>query len=149
MKNKKAFSLIELMVVIAIIAILPAIALPLYQQFACRTKANEPLNQLKDVKAGFAAFSEDFVGPYPTRTAINDAFSITLPGTDRWNFSGIAVDVDTLDIAVTPSTSADSCLAGFGFTYRVDRPRDSGARYQVTTSTNFTLVKTSDLTGKI
>ena len=47
---QKGFTLIELMIVVAIIAILTAIALPAYQDYAVRAKVSEAVVQLDGAK---------------------------------------------------------------------------------------------------
>lgn len=53
-KLQKGFTLIELMIVIAILGILIAIALPAYQDYTIRAKASECLNIMAPVKLGVA-----------------------------------------------------------------------------------------------
>jgi type IV pilus assembly protein PilA len=53
-KVQKGFTLIELMIVIAIIGILAAIAIPAYQDYTIRSQVTEGLNLAADLKAGVA-----------------------------------------------------------------------------------------------
>jgi len=61
---QKGFTLIELMIVVAIIGILAAIAIPAYQDYTIRAQVSEGLTLASDVKAGIAEYSAQ-VGDWP------------------------------------------------------------------------------------
>jgi type IV pilus assembly protein PilA len=66
MKNmQKGFTLIELMIVVAIIAILAAIAIPAYQDYLVRSQVSEGMSLADGAKTAVAEFYAN-KGHYPT-----------------------------------------------------------------------------------
>jgi len=64
MRTQKGFTLIELMIVVAIIGILAAIAIPAYQNYIARSQASEAMQLLAGAKAPMAEFYGD-MGRWP------------------------------------------------------------------------------------
>src|SRR5579864_3402898 len=101
---QKGFTLIELMIVVAIIGILAAIAIPAYQDYTIRAQVTEGLNLASAVKAGVAEYYANN-GSWPNQLvgAAVGSLGYTFNPTGKYVNS---VDVLTGTIKITYSNAA-------------------------------------------
>jgi type IV pilus assembly protein PilA len=92
-KIQQGFTLIELMIVVAIIGILAAIAIPAYQDYTIRAQVTEGLNLASAVKAAVAETYADR-GAWP---ADMTAVGITAATTGKY-VQSMALDAGTIVI---------------------------------------------------
>ena len=92
---QKGFTLIELMIVIAIIGILAAIALPAYQDYTIRTKVSESLGIASAAKLAVAETASS-LGGLAAVDATNVGFAYTPPA--------VATQGYVASITITPVT---------------------------------------------
>jgi type IV pilus assembly protein PilA len=59
-KNKEGFTLIELMIVVAIIGILAAVAIPNFINYQCKAKQSEAKQAVKTIATGLEAYMAEF-----------------------------------------------------------------------------------------
>ena len=118
MKNR-GFTLIELMIVVAIIGILAAVAMPAYQDYTTRAKVSELLVMASPAKLAVSETASSF-GNLADVTAANSGYSF--PGPTKYvasvtitNATGVievtsAISNVTGSISLTPTQVADGQL---------------------------------------
>lgn len=99
--NQQGFTLIELMIVIAILGILIAIALPAYQDYTIRTKNTECLNVAAAAKLAVSETAQDR-GSLNLVTSTNTGYNFTQSD----YCASVAVGTDGVITMQTRSTGA-------------------------------------------
>ena len=109
MKLHKGFTLIELMIVVAIIAILAAIAMSQYQDYVIRAQLSEGMSLADAVKTTIGDFYQNR-GRFPSN---NISAGLTLPNTIQGNYVS---QVSTTNGVITSTYGNRVNAAVFGAT---------------------------------
>ena len=106
MKKQQGFTLIELMIVVAIIGILAAIAIPAYQDYTIRAQVSEGLNLSGGAKAAVSEFFMDR-GVWPSD---NTAAGLATIPTDISGKYVVSVAVGSGLVTVTYGNDANNAI---------------------------------------
>lgn len=135
MKNQQGFTLIELMIVVAIIAILAAIAIPAYNDYVTRAQVTEAVELLGGLKAPLAEYGAN-VNAWP---GIVDAGTGTpgatdIPATIAGKYSDVAAAVVGTYPAGSVTATMDTNSRASGETV-ILATTDGGATWTCNTGT--------------
>lgn len=118
-KGQQGFTLIELMIVVAIIGILAAVAIPAYQDYTIRSQVSEGLALMSGAKSGVEEFWADRGGFPSTNASAGVPASGSIVGT---YVTGVAVGANGV-IQATFGNNVNSKISGGTCSLT---PRDAG-----------------------
>lgn len=136
-RSRGAFTLIELLIVIAIIAILAALLLPVLSAAQERSRRVACVNNLRQIGLGMTVYAGDFNDYVVSALAANSNAPPTTPETFNQTAltppeAGMAKDVN-LDATATNGPSIWCCpdLAGYGTSYNANPGGTGGPQWQI------------------
>lgn len=123
LKKQQGFTLIELMIVIAIVAIIMSIAIPAYQDYMTKTKWGKTIAGTRALKLAVENCLSDNSGAFPQCDSVDPtlgkiaAYGVTQYAAANGDFLGINMVQNTAEIQIAGDTALASCTLTIHPTY--------------------------------
>lgn len=139
MKKQQGFTLIELMIAIAIVGILAAVAIPQYQDYTTRARLSEVTTYAASLKANVSECLTTAAGTTATKVgACDDLVAVGLPAALATAGANPVPMVDMVEIAANNTTDIDVFFTPEWAAAGANDVTDGGARirYRATPNAN-------------
>jgi prepilin-type N-terminal cleavage/methylation domain-containing protein len=107
-QNRKGFTMIELMVVVVVVGVLAAIAVPMYGKYVKNARVTEATAQIGEIITSAKAYAAEN-GDWP---ALGEGMLDAAPATDNFTYTVTGADGDATTDAYTVTATGANNMAG-------------------------------------
>ena len=131
LSRRSAFTLIELMIVVVIVAILAMVAIPLYQSSVENARMSEGISGVGTVRTALRVYAAGHNGAYPVLAAVDGTGlgEINVQASDLDGKFFAAVDYEVTSAAAAYTITATDPDTGLMYEINQDGTETTGAAY--------------------